>query len=374
MQGPLGAIVASLRGRFQYPPQWDKTKAPAITPVREYLVGDVRPGLVATFAAMTLILLIACVNVAALMLGQVGSRATEMAVRSALGAGRHRLTQQLVIESLLVGALAGVTGALLAAAAFGFLVQSLPLGALAETAHARLDRLLDGDGGGAAGGRPHRDRSRPRALAGKPAVHDGDDADGRNLDARRPARRWAGRGADRAGRVAVGGRGPAAPHRREPARHQSRAGRDGAWPCSTRRSPRSWTPTRAGGRIWKRCRRCRRCPGCVRPRRRRSCRSAGRVTTGACRSSGRPDLDGGTTFVRLVTPDYFEALGIAVAKGTRLRGDRSRHDGTRRGDQRGVRERSTSRPRIPSAACCRPGSMSAASASSAWSATWRRRT
>jgi putative ABC transport system permease protein len=134
MQPALGAIVAALRGRFQYPPQWDKTKAPAITPVREYLVGDVRPGLVATFAAMTLILLIACVNVAALMLGQVGSRATEMAVRSALGAGRHRLTQQLVIESLLVGALAGVTGTLLAAAAFGVLVQSLPLGALAETA------------------------------------------------------------------------------------------------------------------------------------------------------------------------------------------------------------------------------------------------
>ena len=134
MQGPLGAIVAALRERFTYPRQWDKTKAPAITPIREYLVGDVRPGLVATFAAMTLILLIACVNVAALMLGQVGSRATEMAVRSALGAGRHRLTQQLVIESMLVGALAGVSGSVLAAAVFGLLVQSLPLGALADTA------------------------------------------------------------------------------------------------------------------------------------------------------------------------------------------------------------------------------------------------
>ena len=75
---------------------------------------------------MSLILLIACVNVAALMLGQVGGRATEMAVRSALGAGRHRLTQQLVIESLLLGALAGLTGALLAAAVFRLLVQSLP--------------------------------------------------------------------------------------------------------------------------------------------------------------------------------------------------------------------------------------------------------
>jgi putative ABC transport system permease protein len=134
LQGALAAIVGSLRERFQYPPQWDKTKAPGITPVREYLVGDVRPGLVATFVAMSLILLIACVNVAALMLGQVGGRATEMAVRSALGAGRHRLTQQLVIESLLLGALAGLTGTLMAAAVFGLLVQSLPLGALAETA------------------------------------------------------------------------------------------------------------------------------------------------------------------------------------------------------------------------------------------------
>src|SRR3954467_6187520 len=83
---------------------------------------------------MALILLIACVNVAALMLGQVGGRATEMAVRSALGAGRHRLTQQLLVESLLVGALAGLVGAVLAASVFKLLVQSLPLGALAETA------------------------------------------------------------------------------------------------------------------------------------------------------------------------------------------------------------------------------------------------
>ena len=97
-------------------------------------MGDVRPGLVATFAAMALILLIACVNVAALMLGQVGGRATEMAVRSALGAGRQRLTQQLVVESLVVGALAGLVGAVLAASVFKLLVESLPLGALAETA------------------------------------------------------------------------------------------------------------------------------------------------------------------------------------------------------------------------------------------------
>lgn len=135
MDGPLAAVVASLRERFSYPPgEWDKTRSPGITPVRDYLVGDVRPGLVATFAAVALILLIACVNVAALMLGQIGGRSTELAVRAALGAGRRRLVQQLAAEALIVALLAGLAGALLAAATFGVLVRSLPLGALAERA------------------------------------------------------------------------------------------------------------------------------------------------------------------------------------------------------------------------------------------------
>jgi putative ABC transport system permease protein len=135
MDGPAAAIAARLSEQFQYSPgEWDKTRAPGVTAVREYLVGDARPGLVATFGAMAVILLIACVNVAALMLGQVGSRATEMAVRSALGAGRQRLLRHLVAEALVLGALAGLAGALLAAAAFGVLVAALPLGALAEVA------------------------------------------------------------------------------------------------------------------------------------------------------------------------------------------------------------------------------------------------
>jgi predicted permease len=134
MQGPLAALAQRIGERFKYPPQWDKTRAPAITPVREYLVGDVRPSLIATLAAMSLILAIACVNVAALMLGQLGGRSTEMAVRAALGAARGRLTQQLIIESLLIGVLAGAAGAALAAAGFQVLVRSLPLGELAATA------------------------------------------------------------------------------------------------------------------------------------------------------------------------------------------------------------------------------------------------
>ncbi|HEX9943522.1 MAG TPA: ADOP family duplicated permease [Thermoanaerobaculia bacterium] len=140
MEGPLGAIAAALGQRFEYSREWDKTRSPAITPLRESLVGNVRPSLLATLAAMVLILFMACVNVAALMLSQVSGRSTELAVRAALGAGRKRLNQQIVIESLLIGTLAGAAGALLAAAGFRVLVQSLPLGELAESA--RLDWTL----------------------------------------------------------------------------------------------------------------------------------------------------------------------------------------------------------------------------------------
>jgi putative ABC transport system permease protein len=142
MEGPLSAIAAELGRNFQYPPQWDKTTDPAVTPVREFLVGDVRPAVVATLVAMSLILLIACVNVAALMLGQVSGRSTELAVRSALGANRGRLAQQLLFEALLVGVAAGVAGALLAGWGFRTLVHSLSLGAMAEAA--RLDWTLFG--------------------------------------------------------------------------------------------------------------------------------------------------------------------------------------------------------------------------------------
>jgi putative ABC transport system permease protein len=135
MNDPLQALTTALGARFQYPnPQWDKRKNPSVSSARDFFVGDVRPGLVATLAAMAVILLIACANVAALMLGQVDARATEIAVRAALGANRRRLLQQLVSESMLVGVLAGLAGAVLALLGFKILVGALPLGALADNA------------------------------------------------------------------------------------------------------------------------------------------------------------------------------------------------------------------------------------------------
>ena len=134
MDGPLGAIASSLRERFQYAPAWDKTRAPSIVPLREHLVGDVRAGVLATLWATAIILVIACVNVSALMLGQVGARLPELAVRTALGAARRRLWQQLFCEASIIGLLAGALGAVLGLVSFRLLVRSLPLGALADVA------------------------------------------------------------------------------------------------------------------------------------------------------------------------------------------------------------------------------------------------
>jgi putative ABC transport system permease protein len=140
LDAPIAQLTEMLGERFEYSEDWNKTKDAKVTPVREHLLGSMRPALVATLVAMGLILLIACANVAALMLGQVEGRTTELAVRSAMGASRGRLTQQLVAESLLVGVLSGAAGAGLAAASFRLLAGALPLGAWSESA--RFDWTL----------------------------------------------------------------------------------------------------------------------------------------------------------------------------------------------------------------------------------------
>lgn len=133
MREPLQRITTRMGEQFTYPPQWDKTKNAQLTPVKEFLHGPVRPALLATLGAMGVILLMACANVATLMLGQLRGRSSELAVRIALGAGSGRLTRQLLVESIVLGLIAGAVGAFAAAMGFRLLLAALPLGELAST-------------------------------------------------------------------------------------------------------------------------------------------------------------------------------------------------------------------------------------------------
>ena len=138
-QSELDRLSADLRSRFPIKQTSDMNLR--IEPMHDDLVADVRPQLVALMGAVVFVLLIACANVANLLLVRASARERELAVRAAIGGNRWRIVRQLVAESLVLAAIGGGAGLLLAQFGIDALIQLSPEG-LPRAAAVSLDRSV----------------------------------------------------------------------------------------------------------------------------------------------------------------------------------------------------------------------------------------
>jgi len=122
-QSELDAIAARLATQF---PVTNKGWSVKLEPLQTVLVGNVRPAFMVLIGAVSLVLLIACANIASLLFARNTARQREIAIRTALGGGRSRLLRQLLTESLVLALAGGLVGIFLANAGVELLKQLGP--------------------------------------------------------------------------------------------------------------------------------------------------------------------------------------------------------------------------------------------------------
>ncbi len=134
-QADMDSISRSLAAEY---PNEDKGIGTGMIPLRKAMLGDIEPYLLVLLGAVGFVLLIACVNVANLLLARASSRAREFAIRGALGASKARVMRQLLTESVLLSLAGGALGLLLAEWGTQAALKVVPA-ALPRAADIRLD-------------------------------------------------------------------------------------------------------------------------------------------------------------------------------------------------------------------------------------------
>ena len=139
-EAEMPAVTESIRRA--YPDRLNgQYRGLTVIPYQDWLVGDVRLSLLLVFGAVGLLLLIACANLAGLLLARLGARRKEIAMRLALGSSRGRLLRQFLVENLLLTTAGGLAGLLAARVLLDLLVALIPFD-LPASAPIRLDTAV----------------------------------------------------------------------------------------------------------------------------------------------------------------------------------------------------------------------------------------